>query len=465
MGVCGTGMASLAGLLKQRGHRVTGSDRNVYPPMSDLLASLSIPVAPDYGAENLSDRPDLVIVGNVITRDNPEAVELARLGLPYVSLPQALSIYAIGGKHSVVVTGTHGKTTTSALAAWSLESAGLDPGFMIGGIPGNFAANFKEGNGPCFVIEGDEYDSAFFDKGPKFLHYRPRTALLTSIEFDHADIYRDVGHVLSGFRAFIALLPPDGLLVANADDPLVAAEAEKAPCPVVTYGLAPGADWSADAPVFGDALTRLTIRRPTGPPIAVETPLYGRHNVSNLLAVGVLADHLGISAEVFGRAARTFRGVKRRQEVRGERGGVTVIDDFAHHPTAVRETVGAVRARYAGRRLVAVFEPRSNSSRRKIFQDRYAASFDLADLVFVAEPPLMGKIPPEERFSPRGLVRDLRERGIDAAFGETTEALLGALLRRLGPGDVVLIMSNGGFDGIHERLLDALGEPEPGAQS
>ncbi len=465
MGICGTGMASLAGLLEQRGHRITGSDRNVYPPTSDLLAALAIPVFPDYGPENLSARPDLVIVGNVITRDNPEAVELARLGLPYLSLPQALRIFAIGDKHSIVVAGTHGKTTTSALASWLLETAGLDPGFMIGGIPGNFQAGFKEGSGPCFVIEGDEYDSAFFDKGPKFLHYRPRTALLTSIEFDHADIYRDLDHVLSGFRTFIALLPPDGLLVANADDPLVAAEAARAPCRVTYYGLESGADWTADHLAFEAASTRLDLRRPSGPPIPIETGLYGRHNVSNLLAVSVLSDRLGIPPEILQEAARSFQGVKRRQEIRGERRGITVIDDFAHHPTAVRETVAAVRERYADRRIVAVFEPRSNSSRRNVFQDRYAASFDRAHLVFVAEPPLMEMIPPGERFSSRGLVEELRRRGLDAAYAETTENLLQTLLRRLGPGDVVLVMSNGAFDGIHARLLDALGDFDPGATS
>jgi len=464
MGICGTGMASLAGLLKHRGHRITGSDRNVYPPMSDLLAALAIPVFPDYGADNLSARPDLVIVGNVITRDNPEAVELARLGLPYLSLPQALRIYAIGDKHSIVVAGTHGKTTTSALAAWFLETAGLDPGFMIGGVPGNFQANFKEGAGPCFVIEGDEYDSAFFDKGPKFLHYRPQTALLTSIEFDHADIYRDLDHVLSGFRAFIALLPPDGLLVANADDPLVAAEAARAPCRVTFYGLDSGADWTADRLVFEAASTRLDIRRPSAPAIPIETGLYGRHNVSNLLAVSVLSERLGIPPGILQETARSFQGVKRRQEVRGERRGITVIDDFAHHPTAVRETVAAVRERYAGRRTVAVFEPRSNSSRRSIFQDRYAASFDRAHLAFIAEPPLMDKIPPGERFSSRGLVEELRGRGLDASYAATTEHLLETLLRRLRPGDVVLVMSNGAFDGIHDRLLDALEEHNQGAR-
>ncbi len=456
MGICGTGMASLAGLLRQRGYRITGSDRNVYPPMSDLLESLGIPVFPDYHSENLSGRPDLVIVGNVITRDNPEAVELARLELPYLSLPQALRLYAIGTRRSIVVAGTHGKTTTASLAAWLLETAGLDPGFMIGGIPGNFSMNFKEGAGACFVIEGDEYDSAFFDKGPKFLHYAPWTVILTSIEFDHADIYRDLDHILTGFRTFLALLPSEGLLIANADDPRVAAEAQRAPCRVVTYGLRAEADWSAGDMAFDGPLTRLAVRRPAGGPLSVETPLYGRHNVGNLLAACALSECLDIPPESVREAARTFRGVRRRQEVRGEQRGVTVVDDFAHHPTAVLETIAALREKHPRRRLVAVFEPRSNSSRRSVFQDRYAESFDPADLVFVAEPPLMDKIPPAERFSSRILVEALRRRGLDAAYAGDTEALLAGLLARLRRGDVVLIMSNGAFDGIHEKLLRAL---------
>jgi UDP-N-acetylmuramate: L-alanyl-gamma-D-glutamyl-meso-diaminopimelate ligase len=456
MGVCGTGMASLAGLLKERGLHVTGSDQNVYPPMSDFLAAMSIPAASGYRAENLAGPPDLVIVGNVITRDNPEALELARNGLPYLSLPQALRRYAIEGKRSIVVAGTHGKTTTSALASWVLETAGLAPGFMIGGIPRNFKANFKQGTGPYFVIEGDEYDSAFFDKGPKFLHYVPWTAVLTGIEFDHADIYRDLDHVLGSFRAFISLIPADGLLIVNADDRLAAAEAERANCPVAFYGLDSRAGWSAANVSFTGAAATLDVERPAGTPIPIETPLYGRHNMSNLIAVCALADHLGIDPSTVRRAAREFKGVRRRQEVRGEPGGVTVIDDFAHHPTAVRETIGAVREKYGKRRIVAVFEPRSNSSRRKIFQALYAESFDPADLVYIAEPPLMEKIPPEDRFSSRVLVEDLAGRGIEAVYSPDTHGLVENLTGRVRRGDVVLIMSNGAFDGLHEKLLARL---------
>ena len=460
MGICGTGMASLAGLLKEQGAQVTGSDQNVYPPMSDFLDALRIPVLSGYRAENLDPPPDLVIVGNVITRNNPEAVELARLGIPYISMPQALKHYAIDGRRSIVVTGTHGKTTTTALASWVLEVAGLDPGFLIGGLPGNFATGFRGAKGPYFVIEGDEYDTAFFDKGPKFLHYAPWVALLTSIEFDHADIYRNLDHVLSSFRAFIAQLPPDGLLIANADDARVMQEARQAPCPVVRYGLREPADWSISGMHFQGLETHLDIHSPGTPSIPVVTPLYGRHNMSNLLAVAALSGHLGIPTERLQEALRGFTGVRRRQEVRGEAAGVLVIDDFAHHPTAVRETVGAVRERYADRRLVAVFEPRSNSSRRNIFQTQYAEAFDPAELILIAEPPRMGTIPLEERFSSPRLVDDLRRRGLEALFGGTPEDLLVMLLENIRPGDVVLIMSNGGFGNLHEHLLERLREQE-----
>lgn len=459
MGICGTGMASLAGLLKERGFCVTGSDQNVYPPMSDLLRSLAIPVTTGYFAQNLSGGPDLVVVGNVITRDNPEAEELSRLGLPYLSLPQALRIFAIQDKHSIVVAGTHGKTTTSALASWVLETAGLDPGFMIGGIPGNFEANFKQGSGSCFVIEGDEYDSAFFDKGPKFLHYNPWIAIITGIEFDHADIYRDIDHLLSSFRTLISIISPDGLLIVNADNPFACEEASRAPCRAVTYGLGSGAHWRGTNLSFAAPMTTLEIRPASAPTILLETPLYGRHNVSNLLAVSVLADHLGIEPDVFRKAARSFKGVRRRQEVRGELHDITVIDDFAHHPTAVSETVRAVREKYVDRRIIAVFEPRSNSSRRKIFQKSYAESFDRADLVFIAEPPLMEKIPPEDRFSSTALVVDLNHRGIQALHAQNTHSLLKSLVGRLCAGDVVLVMSNGSFDGLVKNLLDLLSNP------
>jgi len=456
MGICGTGMASLAGMLKHKGYQVTGSDQNVYPPMSLFLEQLSIPVMSGYSPENLSPTPDLVIVGNVITRLNIEAVELSRLKLPYLSFPQALKHFAFKTKRSVVISGTHGKTTTSSLAAWVLEKAGMDPGFMIGGIPLNFRSNFKLGKGDCFLIEGDEYDTAFFDKGPKFLHYDPWVTILTSIEFDHADIYRDLDHVIENFRKLIRLIPQEGLLIANSDDPVVMAEINGATCPVITYGFSDKACFTATDVFVEDAFTRLTVLKDGKKYLSVSTPMYGNHNISNLLSVIALADFLGIPAKPLADAAETFEGIKRRQELIGEKQGVLILDDFAHHPTAVRETIEAVKEKYKGRRLIAVFEPRSNSSRRNIFQHQYASAFEAADLVMIPEPPMMEKIPQEERFSSKRLTEDLGKKEKPAFYFSDTNQLLEAMVSESRPNDIFLIMSNGGFDNIHRRLLERL---------
>jgi len=462
MGICGTGMAGLAGLLKAQGYHVTGSDQSVYPPMSHFLEHLLIPVMEGYRPENLHPVPDLVIVGNVITRFNPEAVELSRLSIAYLSMPQALQAFAMRGKRNVVICGTHGKTTTSSLIAWVLRQGGKDPGFMIGGIPLNFGENFRRGEGPYFVIEGDEYDTAFFDKGPKFLHYSPHIAILTSIEFDHADIYRDLEHVIESFRRFIRIIPPEGLLIANGDDPIVREESRKALCPVVTYGFVGDSIWRAANIAYTRDQTHLKVFKNGKESMTVSTPLYGRHNISNLLSSVALAQSLGIDPSALQEALRTFRGVKRRQEVVGDVQGVLVLDDFAHHPTAVAETIRAVRERYTGRRLIAIFEPRSNSSRRRVFQKTYSASFDLADLILIPDPPLMEKIPPAERFSSRELVEDLNQRGLEALRLPDTDALLEEALQRCRSGDVILCMSNGGFDNLPTRLLKRLGDtPHP----
>jgi UDP-N-acetylmuramate: L-alanyl-gamma-D-glutamyl-meso-diaminopimelate ligase len=456
VGICGTGMASLAGMLKNQGFAVTGSDQNVYPPMSTYLESLSIPVLEGYQASNLHARPDLVIVGNVITKLNPEAVALATLRIPYISMPQALQAFALKGKKSIVVSGTHGKTTTAALVAWLLESAGLDPGFLVGGIPGNFERGFRQGNGPYFVVEGDEYDTAFFDKGPKFLHYSPWVVILTGIEFDHADIYRDLEHVRKSFRQLLRLLPSQGRLIANRDDPLVAADSCEASCPVIFYGFEDGAFWSARNISVRTRETRLEAFKPSGEPLSITTTLYGKHNVSNLLSAVALADFLNIETRSILKALASFRGVKRRQEIKGEKKGILVLDDFAHHPTAVRATIGAVREKYRGRRLITAFEPRSNSSRRNTFQSDYAFSFDQADAVLIPEPPMMEKIPQEERFSSRKLVEDLAKRGLNARYFPQTSLLLEEILRVARDGDVILIMSNGAFDNLAINLLKNL---------
>lgn len=456
MGICGTGMASLAGILKQKGHLITGSDENIYPPMSQFLEDLSIQVLKGYHPKNLHPEPDLVIVGNVITGYNPEAVELSRLKIPYLSMPQALRQFAMGDQKSIAVCGTHGKTTTTALVAWILESAGLDPGFMIGGLARNFDTNFKLGKGPFFVIEGDEYDTAFFDKGPKFLHYNPWIAILTSIEFDHADIYRDLDHIIDSFRRLIALIPPDGYLIANEDDPIIMAESKRARCPVLTYGLGDTACLRAGDIFLQEECTRFQVLKQGKDPLELSTSLYGRYNVSNVLAGVALSEAVGIADPLLAKAITSFKGVKRRQEIRGESGGILIVDDFAHHPTAVKETIQAVKDRYKDRRLIAVFEPRSNSSRRNIFQEQYATGFDRADLVFIPEPPLMEKIPPNERFSSAKLVADLNQRGIRAFYSPDTAGLHKHILSQCRTGDVILIMSNGSFDHLVDRLLESI---------
>jgi UDP-N-acetylmuramate: L-alanyl-gamma-D-glutamyl-meso-diaminopimelate ligase len=456
MGICGVGMASLAGILKERGYSVTGSDQNIYPPMSHLLENLSIPLLEGYSPKNLNPVPDLVIVGNVITRHNPEAVELSRLQIPYLSLPQALRIFAMQGARSIVISGTHGKTTTSSLIAWALEQGGLDPGFMIGGIPNNFKGNFKLGVGPYFVIEGDEYDTAFFDKGPKFLHYSPWITVLTSIEFDHADIYSNMEQLLESFRKLIQLIPPTGLLIANGDDPVILQESEKAKCPVITYGLTGDVHWRATDISTLEDCTTMKILREEQEYMTLSSPLYGNHNVANLLSTVILSDHLKVERSVLSGAMKNFGGIKRRQEIRGEKKGILVLDDFAHHPTAVRETIMGVKEKYEDRRLVAVFEPRSNTSRRNIFQKRYAASFDKADIILIPEPPLMETIPKADQFSSSRLVEDIKKRGLKAFYSPNTDHLLGAILRVVRNGDVVLIMSNGSFDHLIERLLEEL---------
>jgi UDP-N-acetylmuramate: L-alanyl-gamma-D-glutamyl-meso-diaminopimelate ligase len=456
MGICGTGMGSLAGMLNERGYRITGSDQAVYPPMSTFLEKLGIAVRQGYGPENLDPPPDLVIVGNVITRDNPEARELIRRDLPCLSLPQALAHFFLEGKRPLVITGTHGKTTTSALLASILDQAGLAPGFMVGGILQGYERNYQLGRGEYFVIEGDEYDTAFFDKGPKFLHYRPYLAVLTSIEFDHADIYADMQAIQAAFARFIALLPPAGLLLVHGPDPQIREILPRAACKVETYGLGDRWDWTAREIQTGPEGVFFKVFHGGEFYRAFRSPLAGEHNVLNTLALIPLLERIGLSPEAMVRGVAGFRGVHRRQEVRGTKAGITVIDDFAHHPTAVRETIRAIRAQYPGRRLVAVFEPRTNTSRRRIFQPEYPAALAGADLVVVREPPDLAKIAEGERFSSRGLVEDLTAAGCPAFYFADTEGILDFLRGSLQTGDVVLIMSNGGFDRIHLRLLESL---------
>jgi len=458
MGICGTGVGALAGMLKSAGFLVTGSDSQIYPPMSDFLASQEIIVQSGYSSENLSPRPDLVVVGNVIRRENPEAVALGELGIPYVSFPQALAHFFIGSKKSLVVAGTHGKTTTSSILASMLHRAGLAPSFMIGGLVQAFGRNYNVDGGDYFVAEGDEYDTAFFDKGPKFLHYRPRVVILTSVEFDHADIYKDLDGVKASFRKLVSIMPPDGFLVACIDDPVVRELVAGAPCEVVGYGVSEEADWRLTDLQVQPGGTIFTACKGG---VVFETfcgVLPGRHNALNALSVIAVLDILGVDRRIMVEALRHFEGVRRRQEIRGVARGVTVIDDFAHHPTAVRETLAALAGAYPGRRLVAVFEPRTNSSRRNVFQDAYVDSFGDAHEVLVREPVPLENIPEHERFSSSRLVSDLASRGVAARYFQATEEILSHLDATLGESDVVAIMSNGGFDNIHQRLLGVLAQ-------
>jgi UDP-N-acetylmuramate: L-alanyl-gamma-D-glutamyl-meso-diaminopimelate ligase len=456
MGICGTGMAALAGMLKSTGYTVTGSDSGIYPPMSDFLKDQGIVSAAGYGAQNLEPRPDLVIVGNVITRKNPEAHGLAAAAIPYLSFPQALAHFFISGRTSLVVAGTHGKTTTSSLLASALHQAGLDPSFMIGGIVREFAANFRLGKGPHFVSEGDEYDTAFFDKGSKFLHYRPDIAIITSVEFDHADIFADLDAIKRSFRQFVAKLPKEGLIVAHLDDPNVAEVVADAPCEVQGYGLSPELSWSLSDVRPRQGMTHFQVRHQGQAWADLSVRLPGRHNCLNSLAVTAVLHRIGLAPEQINSALSSFGGIKRRQEVRGVERGITVIDDFAHHPTAVRETLGALKAAYEGQRLVTVFEPRTNSSRRAIFQQDYVSAFDAADLIVIREPLPLDNIPQAELFSSTRLAFDLQARGLDALALVDTETILEHLMTVLQEGDVVAILSNGGFDNIHSRLLERL---------
>jgi UDP-N-acetylmuramate: L-alanyl-gamma-D-glutamyl-meso-diaminopimelate ligase len=457
IGVAGTGMGPFAGMLQAAGYRVTGSDENVYPPMSTQLARWGIEVMNGYRPENLDRaRPDLVVVGNVVRSANPEATAMREGGLPHVSFPQALGDLFIAPRHGVVVVGTHGKTTTSALLAFVLHRAGRDPSFLVGGVARDFDSNFRLGQGPHFVVEGDEYDTAYFDKGPKFLHYHPRTAIVTSCELDHADIYRDEKHYESAFERFADLLPPEGFLAACAGYPSVLRIARRARCPVETYSAEPPADWEARELLLGadGARFRLFRRgRALGP---VRLAVGGAHNVENALGVAAAATRLGLSPEEIAAGLAAFRGVKRRQEVRGVAGRVTVIDDFAHHPTAVDKTLRAIRGSFPSGRILACFEPRSNTSRRNLHQREYASCWPGAAEVFILRPAPTDQVPEPERLDVERLAREIAAAGTPARALGTVEEMVAAVKAAARPGDVVVAMSNGAFGGIWDQLLAAL---------
>jgi UDP-N-acetylmuramate: L-alanyl-gamma-D-glutamyl-meso-diaminopimelate ligase len=458
IGICGTAMASLAGMLKQRNFHVTGSDAAAYPPMSDFLTSLGIEVLQPYAEANLQPRPDLVIVGNAISRGNPELEHVLDNRIPFRSLPQVLYEEFLTGHESIAVAGTHGKTTTSSMLSWIFQSAGKQPSFLVGGIAENFGRSFTLGEGPQFILEADEYDTAFFDKGPKFLHYFPDAVILTSVEFDHADIYRDLEAVKTAFRRLVNLVPRRGIVIAHDNPANVADVVSRAFCPVERYGFTAQADWQAVDLRFEPEQTTWTVLRDGDLWAKFGFALPGEFNVLNATAAAAMAAHHGIEPPAIAKALRTFKSVKRRQEVKAEVDGITVIDDFAHHPTAIAETLKALRTRYAGRRLWAVLEPRSNTLRRSIFQDELVDSLSLADAVIVAGVfhKTTDSIPERERLDTASIVKTLNKAGKLARQISEVDQIVNQLVTDVRPGDVIAILSNGGFGGIYEKLPRAL---------
>jgi UDP-N-acetylmuramate: L-alanyl-gamma-D-glutamyl-meso-diaminopimelate ligase len=447
-------MSSLAGLLRESGCRVSGSDNPLYPPTSTILEGLGIEVL-RYDAANLDPLPDLIVIGNAVRRGNPEAEAVLDRKLPCASMPQVLYDRFLRDRHAIVVAGTHGKTTTTSMLAWVLHHAGRDPGFLIGGLPNNFTSSFRVGTGRAFVVEGDEYDTAFFDKGPKFMHYRPDTALIGTVEFDHADIYRDLGEVQRAFRWLTNTVPRRGLIVRHEDCEVTREVTAKALARVEGYGLAAGA-WRAIDLADGPQGVVFRILREGSPWAEVSMRVSGEYNVRNALAVAAAAAEQGLSAGEVAEGLATFEGVRRRLEVRGEVDDVVVLDDFAHHPTAIGETLRAVRQRYPGGRVGAVLEPRSWSLRRNVFQDRLPEALAGGDQVVLSEVFGAEELPPQERLDPERLVRDLATLGRPARFLPGVEAIAAHLALHAEPGDVVAVMSNGGFGGLHDKLLAAL---------
>src|SRR5580698_5181615 len=460
IGICGTAMASLAGMLKQRGFCVTGSDAAAYPPMSDFLRELGIPVAQPFDAKNLDPRPDLVVVGNAMSRGNVELEHVLDQRIPFCSLPQLLHDEFLRGKEVLVVAGTHGKTTTTSMLAWIFHSAGLQPSFLIGGIAENFGSSFHLGRGKHFILEGDEYDTAFFDKGPKFLHYFPDSVILTSVEFDHADIYKDLDAVETAFKRLVNLVPRRGRIVgfdsggsANAS---IDRCLQKAFCPVERYGVSDRAAWKIANLKLGEERTSWSVLHDGKPWADFEFSLGGEYNVWNATAAAALAANYGISKDVIAQALASFRSVKRRLEVKAEVNGITIIDDFAHHPTAIEQTIRALRARYPQSRLWVVLEPRSNTLRRNVLQDALARSLSLADQVVIAAIFKSEAIPEVERLDLNQVINEIQKRGKQARILADADAIVNAIAPELQERDVVAILSNGGFGGIYEKLPQRL---------
>jgi UDP-N-acetylmuramate: L-alanyl-gamma-D-glutamyl-meso-diaminopimelate ligase len=462
-GICGTAMASLAGLLQLEGHRITGSDKAAYPPMSDLLRGLGIPVMEPYAEQNLEPAPDLVVIGNALSRGNPEIERVLDERIPFTSMAALLREEFLKGRESLVVAGTHGKTTTTSMLAWiyqvaARETPALEPSFLIGGVAENFGSSFQLRSTRTFIVEGDEYDTAFFDKGPKFLHYFPDALILTHVEFDHADIYADLDAVKMAFKRLVNLVPRRGLIVAYDGSANVTECVDRALCRVERYGFSEGAQWRLRNLTHEGNVTHWELWRGAVPWAELRMNLAGEHNALNATAAAALAAGQGVSREAIVAAIAGFKSVKRRLEVRAEIGGVTVIEDFAHHPTAIRETLRALRAVYPQSRLWAILEPRSNTLRRKVLEGDLIASLRLADRVVLAGVYQQQRIPDAERLHPEDVVRTLNQQGTEAELLADADAIVSAIVPRVAPGDVVAILSNGGFDGIYEKLPARLRE-------
>jgi UDP-N-acetylmuramate: L-alanyl-gamma-D-glutamyl-meso-diaminopimelate ligase len=453
VGICGTAMASAAAAMQERGFRVTGSDSNVYPPMSTFLAERKIEVRSGYDEQNLAAKPDLVVIGNAMSRGNPEVEAVLDRKLRYCSLPELLKEFFIRGKRSLVVSGTHGKTTTTSLLTWVFECAGLNPSYLIGGIPTNLGAGARFTDSEWFIIEGDEYDTAFFDKRSKFVHYLPEVAIINNLELDHADIFPDVAAVQKSFGHFVRLIPRNGLLLGNGDDANLAPLLNVTHCPVKRFGLGEHNAVRGFNLQLGATASTFEI-----PSCKFQVNLVGELNVRNALAVVGAAKHCGISNKQIQTAFDTFKSVKRRMEVRGVAGGVTVVDDFGHHPTAIRETLKALRIKYPGQKLWAVFEPRTQSTRRNVFQSDFPTAFGEADQVIIAEVAFASVLTPEERLDTTKLAADLKANGKAAHFLPDVDTIVHHLGQQAQGGDVICVFTNGGFGNIHARLLERLGK-------
>ena len=444
-------MGAVAAAMKDRGFAVSGQDEKVYPPMSDYLVARGIPITSGYAPEDIPPGLDLVVIGNAMARGNPAVEAVLNRKLPYLSLPETLKLFFLRGRHNLVVTGTHGKTTTTSLLTWIMESAGMAPGWLIGGVPANLPGGANLRDSRHFVIEGDEYDTAFFDKRSKFLHYLPELVIVNNIEFDHADIYRDLDEIKTSFRRLLNIVPGEGMVLVNADDPASVDVARTCPAPIVEVGFSPNAghhilepEQGKNGSSFGLFGTRF------------EVPLLGQFNIRNAAMAASAAHFYGVPVDVIGSALASFAGIKRRQEVRGVVKGITVIDDFGHHPTAIRETLSALRSRYSPGKIWAVFEPRSNTTRRNIFQHDLPKAFANADGVFLGAVARLDQIPPEERLDPEQVIADIAATGKPARYESSADAIVASVALHASEGDVVVVFSNGSFDGIHAKLLSGL---------